>query len=158
MTECPACLNGCGGVRSDCPSREGGPRVKPAVGRPSKFTDDVATAILDLIMLGMSMRQICERDDMPHRTTVIRWLAGNEDFASKYTRAREIQADAMDDLILDAANACDAENHQATRVKIGAYQWRAAKLMPKRYGDKTALEHSGPGGGPITLTWGDGTE
>ena len=51
-------------------------------------------------------------------------------------RAREWQADYMDDLILETANDCTAETAQADRVKIGAYQWRAARLKPKVYGDR----------------------
>jgi hypothetical protein len=50
-------------------------------------------------------------------------------------RAREWQADYMDDLILDTANACTPESSSADKVKISAYQWRAAKLKPKFYGD-----------------------
>jgi len=52
------------------------------------------------------------------------------------TRARvcESQADYMDDLILDTANACTPESSPADRVKIGAYQWRASRLKPKVYG------------------------
>lgn len=163
MTEfdCPACLNGCGGTRSDCPKREGGPLVRPAVGRPSSYTEDVSTSILDLIALGQSLRSICERSDMPDRTTVIRWLGKHDEFAARYARARELQADAMDDLILDTAEATDHTNHQASRVKIDAYKWRASKLKPKVYGDRTQLEHSGPGGGPIasaTITTSDPAE
>ena len=89
------------------------------------------------------MRMICEADNMPHRATVIRWMAENADFATKCARAREFQSDVMDDLILDTANACTSETAQADKVKIAAYQWRASKLAPKKYGDKLELEHSG---------------
>ena len=34
-------------------------------------------------------------------------------------------------------------------MKIGAYQWRAAKLAPKKYGDRILNEHTGADGGPI---------
>ena len=55
----------------------------------------------------------------------------------------------MDDYVLETANASTAETAAADRVKISAYQWRAAKLRPKKYGDLQRLEHSGPDGGPI---------
>jgi hypothetical protein len=72
-------------------------------------------------------------------------MATNESFATKCARAREDQADYMDDLILEVANACTPETAQADRVRISAYQWRASKLKPKKYGDKLefggAVEH-----------------
>jgi hypothetical protein len=42
-----------------------------------------------------------------------------------------LQADLMDDLILETANACTPATAQADKVKIAAFQWRASKLMPK---------------------------
>lgn len=49
----------------------------------------------------------------------------------------------MDDRILEVADATNEDNAQSARVKIGAYQWRAAKLKPKVYGDRTQLDISG---------------
>ncbi len=80
---------------------------------------------------------------MPDRGTVIRWMDQEPDFAAKYARAREVQADAMDDLILETAEKTTPENAAANRVKIDAYKWRAAKLKPKVYGDKVQTELSG---------------
>jgi hypothetical protein len=112
-------------------------------GRPSDYSEEVAETILLGILDGESLRQICTKPGMPHRSTVLRWLDARSDFAAKYARAREMQADVMDDKILDAAEACNADNAAAARVKISAYQWRAAKLAPKKYGDTTNLKHSG---------------
>lgn len=111
--------------------------------RPSAFTDELADRICAAMLEGRSMRQVCEEDGMPHRSTVLRWMSENEDFATKCARARAMQADIMDDLILEVADNCTPETAQADRVKIAAYQWRAAKLQPKKYGEKVELEHSG---------------
>lgn len=126
-------------------------------GRPSSYTDEMADAICGAIAEGASLRQICELEGMPGRRTVLDWLEKHEDFRAKYARAREHQADVMDDLVLHVADTCDSENYQAARVKIAAYQWRASKLRPKVYGDKVQQEHTGPGGGPVRLVWGDGS-
>lgn len=85
---------------------------------------------------------------------MVNWLAvctdeQNRGFAAKYARAREAQADLMDEKILAIADNCTPETAQADRVKIGAYQWRASKLKPKVYGDRIQQELSGPNGGPI---------
>jgi len=113
------------------------------VARPSSFSEEIAEKILDSLMDGKSLRFICTADDMPHRSTIIRWMSDNADFATRCARAREMQADLMDDLILDTAEETTPENAAASRVKIAAYQWRAAKLAPKRYGDKIEVEHAG---------------
>lgn len=109
-------------------------------GRPSTFTEETADAICDAMTEGESLLDICARPEMPNRRTVYRWMDENLDFASRCARAREGQADFMDHKILTVADACTPESAQADRVKISAYQWRAAKLCPKRYGDKLEVE------------------
>ena len=106
------------------------------------------------------MVKICALEEMPHRVTVIKWMANDDDFATKCARARAYQADLMDDMILDCARECTAETAAADRVRISAYQWRAAKLMPKVYGEK--VQHTGAGDAPlfpsVTVLFGDGTK
>lgn len=117
---------------------------KPRGGPPQSYTPELAEQICKNIAEGESLRRICMKDGMPSRMTVLRWLErDHEGFVAKYARAREAQADTMDDFILDVANACTPETAQADRVKIGAYQWRAMKLAPKKYGDKQQVEHTG---------------
>ena len=111
--------------------------------RPSSYSDEIADMICERLMDGDSLVKICADDDMPHRRTVIRWMAANEDFATRCARAREAQADYMDDLILEVANESTPETAASDRVKISAYQWRASKLAPKRYGDKLGLDVQG---------------
>lgn len=43
-TSCPACLNGCGGARSDCPLAGAAPATRPT-GRPSSYSDATAARI-----------------------------------------------------------------------------------------------------------------
>lgn len=105
-------------------------------GRPSIYSDELANLICERLINGESLRQICRDAGMPDRSTVIRWMNTDADFASKCERAREEQADLMDDMILEVANACTNDTAHADKVKISAYQWRASKLKPKKYGDK----------------------
>lgn len=120
-------------------------------GRPSDYTVELADRICEQLTNGESLRQICAAEGMPHRVTVLRWLDVHEEFAAKYARAREAQADYMDDLILETANACTAETAIADRVRVGAYQWRASKLLPKKYGEKIDHSLTGANGGPIII-------
>lgn len=115
------------------------------MGRPTDYNDKTAEEICDRLAVGESMRQICNDDAMPNRSSVLRWMATYEDFAAKCAHARDLQADLMDDKILEIADDAlkGLVDVQAAKVAISAYQWRAAKLKPKKYGDKTQTEHSG---------------
>lgn len=111
-------------------------------GRPSIYTDELAEVICDRIAAGESLVQICAGKGMPGMTTVLEWAQKNEEFRRKYVRAREAQAEVMDNKIMVAASEA-YDNPQAARVQIEAYKWRAAKLAPKVYGDKVQQEVSG---------------
>ncbi len=59
-------------------------------GRPSIYSNDLADLICERLACGESLRKICDDKNLPDRSTVIRWLARDPDFATKYARAREI--------------------------------------------------------------------
>ena len=106
------------------------------MGRPSGYSPELADEICDRITEGESIYQLCRSDHMPHYTTVWRWLDTHDDFASKCARARELQAEFMDHKIMEVAENCGKDDAYAAKVKIAAYQWRAMKLAPKKYGDR----------------------
>lgn len=125
-------------------------------GRPTIFSDDLANTICERLADGESLRSICRDDEMPGMTTVLRWTRDDPAFGTKYAHAREAQAETMDDKILSVADACSNETALSDRVKIDAYKWRAAKLAPKRYGDKTIL--GGDADNPIVTATATDTE
>jgi len=133
-------------------------------GRPSSFTDEIADAICAELADGRSLRSICLADDMPDQRTVHRWLSDDrhEDFRQQYVRARESQADAIFDEILDIADNStndwmerhgdqgenigwreNGEAMQRAKLRVDARKWMAGKLAPKKYGDRQHIEHSG---------------
>ena len=113
--------------------------------------------ICDQIAEGRSLRSILKDADMPASSTVFKALAADREFAERYARAREVQADALFDEILDIADESkndtfvDADGNIGTnqevvarsRIRIDARKWMAGKLRPKVYGDKLDLNHSG---------------
>lgn len=126
-------------------------------GRPTSFTDEIANAICERIADGESLRSICSDDGMPSKSTVFEWLADEKfaRFRTKYAHAREAQADALFDEMLDIAddgsndwmerknddgeNIGWRENGEALRrsqLRVSTRQWMAAKLQPKKYGEK----------------------
>lgn len=137
-------------------------------GRPSSYTAEKAELICERIANGESLSRICKTDEMPSTTTVFKWLGENKPFLDSYARAREAQADALADEILDIADdgendkilietdgetitKIDYDHIQRSKLRVDTRKWIAGKLKPKKYGDFSRLEHSGPNGSPITF-------
>lgn len=143
--------------------------------RQSEYTQEVADAICERLSDGESLRAICRDDAMPAQSTVFKWLADNDAFAEQYARTREAQAIHMADEILSIADEeCtmirrskhggsekDADEEDMVevvfdptavarnRLRVDARKWLAAKMAPKKYGDKVQTELTGPNGGPV---------
>lgn len=139
---------------------------KPKIGRPSDFTDEIAAEICDRLCAGESLRTIVRDNHMPASSTVFRWLTARPAFQEQYARAREVQADAIFEDILDIADdarndwmerrgegdagwQANGEHIQRSRLRIDARKWMAGKLAPKKYGEKASLEVSGKDGAPL---------
>ena len=139
------------------------------MGRPSEFTQEIADAICERIASGVSLRSIVEADDMPAASTVFKWLSERETFSEQYARAREAQADALFDEMLDIADDArndwmvsrgedeneswrlNGEHIQRSKLRLEARKWMASKLQPKKYSDKHQVELSGADGGPVQV-------
>lgn len=106
-----------------------------------RFSEDLFSMICEGIADGKSVRAICAKDGMPSQDSFYRWLRECEGLSERYARAREAQADLFADEIIEIADNTD--DPAKARVQIDVRKWRAAKLAPKRYGDKVELEHSG---------------
>ena len=122
--------------------------TSPNSGRVS-YSPELAEKILDRISEGESLRRICADDGMPDRRTVLRWLESDKELATKCARARELQADSIFDELREIAEDGNPEDVQRAKLRVSTLQWMAAKLAPKRYGEKIQAEHSGPDGGAI---------
>ena len=139
------------------------------LGRPTVFTEELASNICEGIADGRSLRSIVASDDgMPARSTIFRWLANDQNFQDQYAKAREAQADVLFEEILDIADEAqtttklvgqgdDAEEIitydsvavARNRLRVDARKWMAGKLRPKKYGDK--LELSGDEKNPLAI-------
>lgn len=116
-----------------------------------KWTPELESRIVQELET-QSLRKLCATsDDLPSRDSIQRYMDQNADFASRCARAREDHAEVMDDKILDVAQRVEdgTLDPKAGSVVISAYQWRASKLKPKKYGDTTKLALTNPeGDGP----------
>ena len=115
--------------------------AKKKVGRPSAYTEALAAEICERLANKESMRRICTDPRMPDRTTVQEWIAKDPNFATKCARAREAQADyIVDDCAdIEEKTLSGEVSPAAARAVLASKQWRAAKLAPKKYGDKLQL-------------------
>lgn len=127
------------------------------MGRHTEYTSEIADKICERLIEGESLRRICNDDLMPSRATVLRWLNENKDFEAKYTHARVMQADTLAEEIIDISDdgsndtyvkedgteIVNTDHVQRSKLRVETRKWYAAKLAPKKYGDKTAVEHSG---------------
>jgi hypothetical protein len=87
------------------------------------------------------------------------WLARDKDFQQQYARARESWADAeFENLMHIADTPIEGEKTKTTadgveitrgdmiehrRLQVDTRKWALARMSPKKYGDRVALDHAG---------------
>jgi hypothetical protein len=139
-----------------------GAKEARAGGRPERYTVEIAAEICDRLANGETLTRICEDPHIPSRQTVTRWLADESkpEFLSRYAVARGLQTDYYADHIVDIADdasrdwtertngegeaiapALNHEHIQRSKVRIETRQWIMERLNPKKYGQRTKLEH-----------------
>jgi len=111
-------------------------------GRPSTYSEELTAKICERIAQGESLHKICAEDGMPAMSSIFLWLTKHPEFSERYAHAREAQAEAHADRIVEIADDTEIDpNHK--RIMVDARKWIASKLKPKRYGDKAEVEHKG---------------
>lgn len=127
------------------------------IGRPSDYSFETAADICSRLAAGEALSKICRDERMPALSTIYVWMSKHPEFAEMYARAREDQADTLADEILEIADdgrndtyededgrrITDWEIVNRSKLRVDARKWIAAKLKPKKYGDKVSAEHSG---------------
>jgi hypothetical protein len=138
------------------PAQAAPPDAQPKPhGRPSVYTDEIATVILGRLAAGEALRTICRDDGMPAESTVRAWaLDTTHPFAPRYAHAREMGFFSMADELLEICD--DARNDfmervtksgaietvvneevlARSRMRIATRQWLLAKALPQTFGDR----------------------
>lgn len=88
---------------------------------------------------------------MPCSQTIYAWLMKHEEFFTNYARAIQIRTDKRieENDILARAPAKSLTDVAQLRVLIDSRHWDAARLNPKKYGDKLTL--AGDKDNPLTM-------
>jgi hypothetical protein len=128
-----------------------------AGGRPSLYNDELAKKVCALIADGHSLRTIAAMDGLPCKETITNWCLNKPEFLIQYVRAKEEQAEAFAEELLDIADdarndwmennapgnvgwQANGEHIQRSRLRIDARKWLMGKMKPKKYGDKQHIE------------------
>lgn len=120
-----------------------------------------ANVICARLAEGESLRSVCRDDGMPSEAAVRAWALDDvADFAAQYARARELGYEAQAERIIELSDECrigkkvtrkangdveeiEGDMVERSRLQIDARKWILAKMLPKKYGDKLDLNHSG---------------
>lgn len=111
-------------------------------GRPTIYTEDLATRICDLLAEGKSMVKACEAVGISRRSAAL-WLKDKPEFAEMTIHARGEWTDDIVDQLIEIAGD-ESKNHHTRRLLIDSIKWVAGKQRPKKYSEK--FIHTGPDG------------
>jgi hypothetical protein len=128
-------------------------KAKKAIGRPTKYCDELIDEICDRLSAGESLNSILKsRSEMPAFITIYQWLRKYPDFAKKYDDARVHQAETLADGIIAIADEepkkiiddkgvvrIDSSYVLWIRNRMDARKWIASKLKSERWSDRTAI-------------------
>ena len=85
-------------------------------GRPTRYTDDLATLILTRMSNGEALKVICAEEGMPDPATVRGWAMDDRcGFSLPFARARELQADAW---VEDAVTIADDDTNDVLEREV----------------------------------------
>lgn len=114
-------------------------------------------------MNGESVRSIVKDKKMPSSSTIFRWLLDEDkkEFWEHYEKARNVQAELMFEELLEIADdgtndwmereydngntniVLNGEAIGRSRLRVDTRKWYLSKVLPKKFGDRVELEHSG---------------
>lgn len=120
-----------------------------AAGRPTTYTEKIASEILERIASGESVRSIARDDRMPAQSTIFKWSFDNPEFSVQYEKAKAVAAESLAEEMEEIAR----QEEDTTRAKliIDTRKWNLSKQIPKRFGDRIHQELTGKDGGPVQI-------
>ncbi len=117
-------------------------------GRPTIYTVELGNKICNAIKNSVrGLDYICETNsDFPHPSTIREWIFSNKypQFSEHYRESKKFQTDCMADEILEVAYNAKPHSRNGSvdkaKLQVGALQWIASHLKPKKWGDKVSDE------------------
>ena len=118
------------------------PSIAP-VRANSPWIEGDEEVLLTEIAGGASILEAAAAAGFAHTKAIYRRRATDPDFAARLDQAREAQQEHEMDACILMADAATAEDWQAVKMRIWARQWRAARIAPRRWGDKLDVTSAG---------------
>jgi signal recognition particle subunit SEC65 len=132
-------------------------KTKRKIGRPTKNSKELAHVIChEIATTPKGLEYICANNpDFPNPKTIFAWRLEKDDFCKLYTRAKQMQIEAFVNDIIEISDDSSQDvmkdekgfekpNHeymQRSRMRVDSRKWLAAKLMPRLYGERIAVEN-----------------
>lgn len=110
------------------------------------YTPEIAEKIAYLYAVeGLTLKAISQLPGMPSHHTIMAWQFKNKDFSDLMDDAFIERAKNWAREIVDIADNAEQSlsDPRHTKNRIVARQWIAERLLPKLYGSKTYVNHSG---------------
>lgn len=142
-------------------------------GRPTNYSVDIAAEICGRMSEGQSIKRIAADENMPCSSTIFVWLQKHNDFVEMYEVAAQNRAHLLAEESLEIADdgtndwmerqstsekgggvntgwVLNGEHVQRSRLRVDTRKWFAARLNPRKYGDKVDATISG-GDKPVEM-------
>ncbi|WP_182081535.1 terminase small subunit-like protein [Bombella favorum] len=121
--------------------------------RPVIFSQKLFDDMMEDLMLGRPLHDICTGSQRPALRSFYRWLQKNPALLPRYRQARELSADSLESTILSHIATMPEKADNATvnlfKLRFDMLRWVMARRAPKRYGERQTVEHTGQDGGPL---------
>lgn len=132
-------------------------------GRPTIYSEELATDICLRISQGESVRNITKDPKMPASSTIYKWLLDKDkkEFTEQYETACNTRAELMFEELIEIADdgkndfmekqtangesytAVDSEHISRSRLRVDTRKWYLSKVLPKKFGDKLDMTTNG---------------
>jgi hypothetical protein len=130
--------------------------VSPKKGSRAIKRREVLDTIFAGISLGKSARAMCMEVGISQRV-LWNWLASDEELMRQYQRAKELCVDAYAEEIIEISDEGSRDTYvdekgrevinreviARAQLRIDARKWYAARLAPRKYGDKLPVTQEG---------------
>jgi hypothetical protein len=125
--------------------------AKKKIGRPSKYTPELAAEICERLSNGEPLRQICRDDHMPAWTAVYSWIGKDAVLSERIAQAREAGQDAMAEkayaemyeeperILTEGGGKIDPGYVQLVKARAEITLKLLAKWNPKKFGERTIV-------------------
>lgn len=129
-------------------------------GRPTDYSPEMAARICEGLATGRSLRSVCREEGMPSLASIFLWISKYPEFSEQYAKAKQTGLEALAEDLLEISDdgqndwmenndpenpgyRLNGEHVQRSKLRVDTRKWLLSKLVPKKYGDRQQVEHSG---------------